>query len=92
MSCHVTHVIVLENCRNSVSVGGDLTGLLTGGGVGDEAVDGALALRRPLLLDALVERHLTHDSVQLRPVAGLEMLDLGPHISLLCSIKYACLS
>ena len=62
------------------------------GGLADESIDGALALRRPLLLDALVERHLTHDSVQLRPVAGLDMLDLGPHISLLCSIKYVCLS
>ena len=45
--------------------------MLSGGGVGDESVDCALALPRPLLLDALVERHLTHDTVQARPVAGL---------------------
>ena len=42
--------------------------MLSGGGVGDESVDCALALPRPLLLDALVERHLTHDTVQARPV------------------------
>ena len=60
-------------------VGGYLL-MLAGGGVGDESVDCALALPGPLLLDALVEGHLTHDTVQARPVRWWRDYVITPRI------------
>ena len=57
------------------NLGVGLTAATTGaqGSLADESIDGALALPRPLLLDALVERHLTHDAVQ--PLSGAVIQD-----------------